>query len=296
MTRPWFRMYREERGTFAQLPFVARAVFREILTLTDDAGVIVIGRKDPAEAVAFALGADRSDRRTLNRVMPLLLEDGCLVHEGQTLRAPNFPRFQGDNHRPLSNHSPTTLEPLTGHEETLTDKSPTSTDDLSVRNDVLAQNVLSSERREEKNRGEERENARATPADPPPQPKSPNGVRAEALRVGYVQRFERSMPTLRVPSVAQPMSGGPWLELARELTDEQVPALLDAFFADADPFVAKDRAPTKLASQRVRLLTQGPLVHAKSRRAATAPMTHDEARAYVESKAGKGATVHVEDF
>lgn len=104
------------------------------------------------------------------------------------------------------------------------------------------------------------------------------------------------MPTLRVPSVAQPMSGGPWLELARELTDEQVPTLLDAFFADADPFVAKDRAPSKLASQRVRLLTQGPAVAALSKRATTAPMTHDEARAYVESKAGKGATVHVEDF
>lgn len=96
---------------------------------------------------------------------------------------------------------------------------------------------------------------------PPPEattPRHPTGVRAESLRTGYVERFQRAMPGIGLPAVAGPGNGGPWLEVAREVTDEQVPVLLDAFFADCDPFVAKDRSPSKLVGQRVRLLTQGP--------------------------------------
>lgn len=100
--------------------------------------------------------------------------------------------------------------------------------------------------------------AREAPPSEAPTPRHPTGVRAEALRTGYVERFQRAMPGIGLPAVAGPGNGGPWLEVAREVTDEQVPVLLDAFFADADPFVAKDRAPSKLVGQRVRLLTQGP--------------------------------------
>lgn len=97
MTKPWLRLYRREEGTFAQLPLYVRALAGEILKLTDDDGVIRIGRKAPWEAIAFALGATTGERRMLRRDVAILLEDGFLVHEGETLRAPNFPRFQRDD-------------------------------------------------------------------------------------------------------------------------------------------------------------------------------------------------------
>lgn len=144
------------------------------------------------------------------------------------------------------------------------------------------------------------ESAREAPPEVPVSPapaRHPNAVRSEALRLGYCARFQVSMPGLGLPGVCGPGNGGPWLELARALTDEQVPVLLDAFFADQDPFVSSDRAPSKLMSQRVRLLTRGPAVaRASPAKRSTEPMTHDEARAFVEQHAGKGATVHVQKF
>jgi hypothetical protein len=112
---------------------------------------------------------------------------------------------------------------------------------------------------------------REGPVPERPPVRHPNGVRSEALRLGYVERFRLVMPGIKLPSVAGPGNGGPWLEVARELTDEQVAPLLDAFFADETPFVACDRAPTKLPSQRVRLLNQGPTVNGEVRPTASTP-------------------------
>jgi hypothetical protein len=92
--RPWFALWRRESGSFQQLPLIARALFAEILKLTDDNGVIEIGDRLPADAVAWALGADRSDRRALAKYVPMLIADGCLVHEGDKLIAPSFGRWQ----------------------------------------------------------------------------------------------------------------------------------------------------------------------------------------------------------
>jgi hypothetical protein len=97
VTKPWLRLYRREEGSFAQLPLYVRALAAEILKLTDDSGAIRIGRKEPWEAIAFALGATAGERRMLRRDVALLLDDGFLVRDGETLRAPNFPRFQGDD-------------------------------------------------------------------------------------------------------------------------------------------------------------------------------------------------------
>ena len=122
-TPPWFKMYREERGSFAQLPLMARALFGEVLKLTDDEGRIGLGGKAPEDAVAFALGADRSDRRALKKYLPMLLEDGCLVLEDDALLAPNWGGFQGEEQvaarsrkarsRPRTRHEPTTNAPRT---------------------------------------------------------------------------------------------------------------------------------------------------------------------------------------
>lgn len=106
--RPWFALWRRESGSFAQLPLIARGLFAEILKLTDDDGVIDIGERSPAEAIAWALGADRSDRRALAKYVPMLLADGCLVHEGTTLRAPSFQRWQPTSKRTKPSNEPTT--------------------------------------------------------------------------------------------------------------------------------------------------------------------------------------------
>lgn len=153
MPRPWFRMYREERGSFAQLPLVTRGIFDETLKLTDDKGVIQLGARSPADAIAYALGADRADRRALKKAIPELLADGCLVHVGNTLVAPGFGRFQADPNAPRPNHDGATTEPRTDHEPTTTEQRPNHDGatkiDLSTRKDTLAQNVLSSEERVE---------------------------------------------------------------------------------------------------------------------------------------------------
>lgn len=131
-TPPWLKLHREERGSFAQLPLLARALFCEILKLTDDDGRIGLGGKAPWDAIAFALGADRSDRRALRKYVPMLLEDGCLVLEDDELVAPNWGRFQGDPparkrprraaKRPRSDHEATTTVPRTGHERVTNDE------------------------------------------------------------------------------------------------------------------------------------------------------------------------------
>lgn len=117
--RPWFAVWRIERGTFGQLPLIARALFVEILKLTDDEGVIDLGGREPADAVAWALGADRSDRRALAKYVPMLLADGCLVHDGDRLIAPSFARWQPKPRAPKSSRAgtePATTEPRSGRD------------------------------------------------------------------------------------------------------------------------------------------------------------------------------------
>lgn len=94
--KPWIKLYREERGPFAQLPLMTRAIAAEILKLTDDDGVIQLGGRDPAGAVFFALGAERNERRAIRRHIGLLIEDGYLSHDADedVMRVTNFDRFQ----------------------------------------------------------------------------------------------------------------------------------------------------------------------------------------------------------
>lgn len=122
-------------------------------------------------------------------------------------------------------------------------------------------------------------------------------ARAEALRVGFLERFTARCPGVKPePCVRIPESRDPWREVAGQIEDYQVVPLLDAFFADE---FCSDFRPSKLRSQRVQLLTTGPRApkqQGAKRGASTEPMTHDEARAFVEAHAGKGATVHVQKF
>jgi hypothetical protein len=83
-----------------------------------------------------------------------------------------------------------------------------------------------------------------------------DAARAERFSVGYLARFKAESPSLKPHRDTSPESRTPWRELARDCFDEQVEPLLDAFFADESEF-CRDRMPSKLISQRVRLL-KGP--------------------------------------
>lgn len=134
---PWFAIWRAEKGTFAQLPLMARALFCEVLKLTDDDGYIELGDREPAEAIAYALGADRSDRRMLAKYVPMLLRDGCLVRDDARLYAPNFKRWQPGARRetttgprtdrdaaanePRTSRDAVTMDPRRGHDAVTTE-------------------------------------------------------------------------------------------------------------------------------------------------------------------------------
>jgi len=92
--RPWIKVWRHRTGSFAQVSLLARGVFSEILTGCDDEGRFYVGKKAPWEAVAFALGATRSDRRNLKRLVDELLEVGSLRVDGEWMVAPGFRRHQ----------------------------------------------------------------------------------------------------------------------------------------------------------------------------------------------------------
>lgn len=94
MRAPYVKLYRDESGSFGQLPLMTRALARELMVLADDTGVIHLGRRAPHEAVIFGLGAERSERRSVRAHIELLLSDGYLVHDTErcVLIIPSFPR------------------------------------------------------------------------------------------------------------------------------------------------------------------------------------------------------------
>lgn len=125
----WVKLWREERGSFAQLPLIARGLFSEMLKLADEHGTIQLGSKTPWDAIAFALGADRADRRALKKYIPLLIEDGCVELQGDAEGDSTEPRtdneattteqrsdHDGATNAPPSNHEVTTTEPRSDHE------------------------------------------------------------------------------------------------------------------------------------------------------------------------------------
>lgn len=104
----WRRLYVREQGTFASLPFFARATAAMLLKLCDEKGRIEVGKSgDLVEAIAFRMGAERGERRLLRKVVPQLFEEGYVVVEegGQTVQIRNFEEAQG---RTTSEHDEST--------------------------------------------------------------------------------------------------------------------------------------------------------------------------------------------
>lgn len=92
--RPWVKLWRDEHGLFGRLPLFARALAAEILKVTEMDGTIVLGGREPVEALALALGADVGDRRLLRKYLPMLVEVGYVVRDGDVLRLPAWYRRQ----------------------------------------------------------------------------------------------------------------------------------------------------------------------------------------------------------
>ena len=111
--KPWVKLWRDERGSFAGLPLFARALAAEILKLTDAHGVIHTGSRPHADYIAFALGADRSDRRLLQKYLPVLEADGYLRCEAGRIVICSWSRWQLD---PRASHEAATTEQRSDHE------------------------------------------------------------------------------------------------------------------------------------------------------------------------------------
>lgn len=106
--RPWVKLWKEETGAFAQLPFLTRAVAAELLKYLDDEGRLYCGAKHPADALAFMAGATRGDRRIMRMAVDQLLEVGHLRVRNGWLEAARYGRWQYGREE----SEPVTSEPL----------------------------------------------------------------------------------------------------------------------------------------------------------------------------------------
>lgn len=95
-TRPWRKLWREERGSFGLLPLMTRAMAGQMLKAADNEGRICVGAMTPADAMARFFGATRGDRAQLKRIMPELEADGFYTLDDGWIQIVNFERFQSD--------------------------------------------------------------------------------------------------------------------------------------------------------------------------------------------------------
>lgn len=97
--RRWRKLYIDEVGSFATLPLFARALAAELLKLAKDDGCIQLGGKQPAEMIAYTMGATQGDRRLLRVFLPMLLKDGYLELRDGDLWIRNLAEAQNPRER-----------------------------------------------------------------------------------------------------------------------------------------------------------------------------------------------------
>lgn len=148
-----------EEASFAQLPLYTRGLGKMLLTYCDDQGRIALGKRSPADAVAWRCGADRNDRRKLAEDLQTLVEVGYIridamfivvVDQERDFKSIESVRSskRGAGSRPRSSHSPTTYGQLTNH-------SPTTLDVVTSRH-VSDPFCREEKRREEKTKEDQR--------------------------------------------------------------------------------------------------------------------------------------------
>lgn len=152
--KPWAKLWRRESARFRSLPLSARAIASYVLKFVDDEGSIPLGKRDPVTAVALAVAADPSERRWLRHAVTALVGHEYLVVRDGLLVVGNFPRYQEDVPQAPRGRERSTPKTVAEHSsdvsptvvEQTTDNGPTMVRheiDVSVRNETLAQNVLS---------------------------------------------------------------------------------------------------------------------------------------------------------
>lgn len=120
--RPWVKLWKEETGAFAQLPFLTRAVASELLKFLDDDGRMYCGTKHPGDALAFVAGATRGDRRVMRTAIDQLIEVGHLRVRNGWLEAAKYGRWQygREESEPVTEASLATPEPTSTGDEPAT--------------------------------------------------------------------------------------------------------------------------------------------------------------------------------
>lgn len=88
-----------KHGPTALLPFTARAYALLLLDLCDEAGRIEVGESDLVDVACFRLGATRSDRRLMRKMLPLLFESGYLFQMGRYVLVSGFAAAEADRLR-----------------------------------------------------------------------------------------------------------------------------------------------------------------------------------------------------
>jgi hypothetical protein len=132
---PWRKLYVREEGDFAALPFLARCLASWLIKAVDDRGLIALGGRDPATAISRMGGAEMGDRRVVRKLVELLLAEGYLVVEGDSLRIRNFrpaqmryDRVRGEHElgseRSSTEHEPSASDARTDHEPSV-NRAPT---------------------------------------------------------------------------------------------------------------------------------------------------------------------------
>ena len=93
--KPWVKSWRESQCSprFRALPYRARCLFRDLITLVNDEGRFFVGDRSPAVAIAMFRGAERADRQYIRRSLDYLLKDGC-VSVDDVSRELVIPRFE----------------------------------------------------------------------------------------------------------------------------------------------------------------------------------------------------------
>lgn len=168
--KPWIRLWRRESSRFRSMPLAARTVASYVLKFVDEGGTLPLGSRDAVTAVALTVGAAPSERRWLKPAVEALVAHGYFEARDGLLVIGNFPRYQDDGATPARRSfdvRQTIAEQSRDADTTLTERSHDANPTLarreipvSARKDTLAQNVLSSEKREiEKEREKERAQA-----------------------------------------------------------------------------------------------------------------------------------------
>ncbi len=155
----WRRLYVREEGSFAALPYTARALAGYLLKICDARGRIFPAHgEDIRDSICFRLGMSRSERRLNRPAIDQLLEDGYLVAgERGSVRIKNLARANPDVEDASTEHRPSVEPDSTVHRTGLEP-------DSNVSRTCIEECVKSAES--------------LTPPENPPVPADPVGARA----------------------------------------------------------------------------------------------------------------------